>query len=92
VEDPERVNRFRRDPDSANLSRREALLVEYARILTREPAAVGPEHVAGLRDAGLSDEEILQANMIAAYFNFVNRIAEGLGVDSPPEEIGGYRY
>jgi hypothetical protein len=31
-------------------------------------------------------------NMIAASFNFVNRIAEGLGVDFSPEEVAGYRY
>jgi AhpD family alkylhydroperoxidase len=45
---------------------------------------------AAIRDHATA--EILNANMIAAYFNFVNRIAEGLGVDSSPEEVAGYRY
>jgi len=90
--DAERVERLRRDPATAELSRREAALVEYALGLTREPAALTERDLAPLQSAGLTDEEVLQANMITAYFNFVNRIAEGLGVEAPPEEVEGYRY
>ncbi len=90
--DADRVARLRRDPATAELSPREAALVEYALGLTREPAALTEGDLAPLRSAGLTDEEVLQANMITAYFNFVNRIAEGLGVEAPPEEVEGYRY
>ncbi|QXD13835.1 hypothetical protein GQ464_010165 [Rhodocaloribacter litoris] len=48
--------------------------------------------VAALREAGFSDRDILDINLIVSYFNFVNRIASGLGVDFSPEEAGGYRY
>lgn len=41
--------------------------------------------------AGFEDEEILHANLIAAYFNFVNRIALGLGVAHSADEITGYK-
>jgi alkylhydroperoxidase family enzyme len=43
--------------------------------------------VQALRSAGLSDEEILHATQVTAYFNFVNRMAHGLGVEleSSPE-------
>lgn len=90
--DRERVEQLQREPDTADLSPRESALVRYALAVTRTPGKVTEEDVSSLRSAGLSDEEILQANMIAAYFNFVNRIAEGLGVEAPPEEVEGYRY
>jgi uncharacterized peroxidase-related enzyme len=90
--DPDRVRRLTRDPGSAGLSPREAALTRYARSLTRTPVKVDRSEIEDLREAGLTDEEILQANMIAAYFNFVNRIAEGSGVEAPPEEVIGYRY
>jgi uncharacterized peroxidase-related enzyme len=90
--DRERVERLRESPGSAGLSDREAALVDYALALTRSPAEVREGDVERLRAAGLADEEILQANMITAYFNFVNRVAEGLGVEPTPDEVVGYRY
>jgi alkylhydroperoxidase family enzyme len=56
--------------------------------LTRDPAATGPEQVDRLRSAGLTDEEIHRVALVTAYFSFVNRVAEGLGVEleSPGEE------
>jgi len=41
---------------------------------------------------GLTDEEILSVNLVTSYFNFVNRIALGLGVEFSEEEIKGYKY
>ncbi|MEX2526243.1 MAG: peroxidase-related enzyme [Gemmatimonadota bacterium] len=90
--DPERVAGLREDPDHADLNPREAALAEYARILTRHPQNMAAQHLEPLRAHGLTDEEILQANMVVSYFNFVNRIAQGLGVSAPPDEVGGYKY
>lgn len=90
--DSERVAELVRDPASAMLGERERALADHALGLTRDPTGPGPEGVRRLRDAGLSDREILQVTMIVAYFNFVNRIAEGLGVQAPPDEVEGYRY
>ncbi len=56
-------------------------MVDYALLLTRRPDAIEARHVEALRQAGLSDEEIHRVAAIAAYFNFVNRVAEGLGVE-----------
>lgn len=78
--------------EAAALTERELAIVAYARALTRSPAEVGPEDVERLRRAGLDDEEILRTNLVVSYFNFVNRIAEGLGVTAPPDEVEGYRY
>lgn len=56
-------------------------LVRYADRLTREPAAVSVADVAALRGVGLDDRAIHDACAIVAYFAFVNRIADGLGVE-----------
>ena len=44
-----------------------------------------------LRAEGLSDKDILDITLITAYFNFVNRIALGLGVSFSDDEVSGYR-
>ena len=56
----------------------------YAKKLTLYPAEMGPGDVDELRHHGFSDEQILMANLVASYFNFINRVADGLGVDSEP--------
>ena len=40
----------------------------------------------------LTDEDILNINLVVSYFNFVNRIANGLGVEFSEEEVKGYKY
>lgn len=56
-------------------------MLEYAAKLTKRPADVGREDIERLREAGLDDRSILDAAQVASYFNFVNRMAEGLGVE-----------
>lgn len=76
--------------DVARESRRKAMLV-YAEQLTRSPETMREADVKGLRAAGLNDRDILDAALVTAYFNFVNRIALGLGVEFSAEEMHGYR-
>ena len=90
--DGERVARLKRDPASADLSPRESDLAAYAIQLTLRPHAMEEQWIDRLRGHGLDDAEILRANMIVAYFNFVNRMVQGLGVASSEEEIAGYKY
>jgi uncharacterized peroxidase-related enzyme len=90
--DDAKVELVMEDFRSVELPPRERAILDYAALLTREPAAVEERHVAAMRNAGLTDEEILNVNLITGYFNFVNRIAEGLGVEFTAEEAGGYRY
>jgi uncharacterized peroxidase-related enzyme len=90
--DEARVRRLAEDFEGAEPGARLASILAYARLLTLDPRQVSEAHVRAMRDHGLSDEEILGVNLIAAYFNFVNRIAEGLGVESTAEEAAGYRY
>ncbi len=55
-------------------------LVRYADLLTQRPAAVSAADIESLREVGLDDRAIHDACAIIAYFAFVNRIADGLGV------------
>ncbi|MFN0180975.1 MAG: carboxymuconolactone decarboxylase family protein [Gemmatimonadales bacterium] len=66
------------------LSGRELALVVYADQLTRAPASVRREDIDQLRLSGLDDRAIHDACAIVAYFAFVNRIADGLGVELEP--------
>ena len=62
------------------MSARELALLNYAAKLTETPGDMVQADLEPLRRAGLSDEAILDANLTAAYYAYVNRIADGLGV------------
>lgn len=70
-----------RDPDGAELDGVDRAIVDHALRLTRAPASSTEADVERLRDAGLSDEAILDVCQVASYFNFVNRMALALGVE-----------
>lgn len=63
-----------------HLRENERALLAYADVLTLTPQAVTRAHIDGLRAAGYDDRAIHDACAIVAYFAFVNRIADGLGV------------
>lgn len=64
----------------ATVSQRTRAILQYAEKLTRSPDRMRREDVNELRAAGLSDEEVLHVCEIVSYYNFVNRMADGLGV------------
>lgn len=76
-------------PEDA-LDGRELALLRYAEKLTREPGKMEQADVQALRDAGLDDGEILEANQIIGYFNYVNRCLNGLGVTTEGDIVGYY--
>jgi uncharacterized peroxidase-related enzyme len=92
--DEQRVQQLRKDYTQAGLEAADQLLCEYAHNLTTDPAnqPLHSECVQMLKEAGWSERAILDANLITAYFNFVNRIVMGLGVEPSEEEISGYHY
>jgi alkylhydroperoxidase family enzyme len=55
-------------------------MLDYAAKLTVSPAQVTPDDLERLRQAGFDDRAILQTNLIASWFNYINRVADGLGV------------
>lgn len=90
--DEEKLRKLIEDHRRVELAPKDRAMVEYAAKLTRSPSAVAEQDVQTLREAGFADEEILQINLIASYFNFVNRVALGLGVEFTEEEARGYKY
>ena len=55
-------------------------MLAYVEKLTLQPFTVGREDIEALRRAGFDDTAILQINLIASWFNYINRVADGLGV------------
>jgi len=68
----------------------ELALLGYARKLTLAPGDIVEGDVGALRAAGLDDGEILEANQIVGYFNYVNRLLNGLGVSTDGDRVGYY--
>jgi len=71
------------DPTPA-LTPAQVALLSCVEKLTLTPAACCKEDVQRLREAGASDEEIHATVQVAAYFNYINRVADALGVDLEP--------
>lgn len=69
---------------------RELALLRYAEKLTLQPGSIRESDVIELRKQGLDDGEILEANQIICYFNYVNRSLNGLGVTTEDDVVGFY--
>jgi len=68
----------------------ELALLQYAEKLTITPGEMQESDVRALQNAGLDDGQILEANQIIGYFNYVNRSLNGLGVSTQGDVIGYY--
>jgi alkylhydroperoxidase family enzyme len=60
-------------------------------LVTRRPSSVRPRHLAVLRKQGLTDRDILDAVQVISYFNYINRIADALGVDLEREMLAAFQ-
>lgn len=78
----------RSDPEAAELTERERVIVRFAEKMTRTPGALGPADLEGLRAVGLDERGVLQVTSIAGFFNYVNRMADALGVGRGDGEAG----
>ena len=81
--DEELAAALRRDYTQALLSDQDRAMLDYAAKLTTHPAQVTPDDLQRLRQVGFDDRGILQINLIASWFNYINRVADGLGVSRP---------
>ena len=84
----EKALRARRPEDA--FSGAELALLRYAAKLTLQPNAMVKADVDALKAAGLDDGQILEANQIICYFNYVNRSLNGLGVSAQGDIVGYY--
>ncbi len=90
--DEEKLKLLQSDFESAGLSEQEKALCRYAKELTEHPERSEQAGlVKPLKEVGFGDREILDATLVVAYFNFVNRIVMSLGVELE-ENPGGYKY
>jgi len=55
-------------------------MLDYVSQLTKDATKIGPDDHARLRAAGFDDRGILQITLIASWFNYINRVADALGV------------
>lgn len=69
---------------------KELALLRYAGKLTEDVAGMNEQDMVALRDAGTDDGEILEVNQVCAYFNYSNRLLNGLGVTTKGDTVGYY--
>lgn len=62
-------------------------LLRFARKLNDNPSEMSAADIEGLRAAGFTDQNVFDVVVVVAYFNFMNRIADGLGVVPEPEKV-----
>ena len=90
LDDEETLNLLATADGLETLEPRLSNVVRHAEKLTTAPGAMTESDLGELRAEGLSDRDILDLTLITAYFNFVNRIAMGLGVELSEQEMRGY--
>ena len=81
TQDTALVEALSKDYTIADLSGQDRAMLDYAAKLTREPWKMCEADVELLREKGFSDEAVLDICQITAYYAYVNRIADGLGVE-----------
>jgi uncharacterized peroxidase-related enzyme len=74
------VEAIRNDYRTAPIEERDRVMLDFVCQLTRDATRITPEHHARLRAAGFDDRGILQITLIGAWFNYINRVADALGV------------
>ena len=91
--DKNKVDQLARDFYSIELNQEDQALCELAQDLTLKPFAITEDrHIKLLKALNFEDRAILDATLVISYFNFVNRMVMGLGVDVEEEGGKGYEY
>jgi uncharacterized peroxidase-related enzyme len=74
------VEALKKDYRTAPISEQDRVMLDYVVQLTKDATQIWPEDHDKLRQAGFDDRGILQITLIAAWFNYINRVADALGV------------
>ncbi len=83
-DDPQLASHVMHDYTKADLDPQTRAMLDFAVKLTRDPSSMQESNVQELRGLGLSDEQILSVVLITCAFNFMTRLADGLGVEPAP--------
>jgi uncharacterized peroxidase-related enzyme len=78
--DAELVAALEDDYTKASISAQERAMLGYVAQITRDATRIGPADHERLRAVGFDDRAILQITLIASWFNYINRVADALGV------------
>ena len=78
--DRELVAALEEDYRTAPISEQEKVMLDYVVQITRDATRISPAYHERLRAAGFDDKGILQITLIASWFNYINRVADALGV------------
>jgi len=78
--DEKLVESLRVDFRTAAISAQDRVMLDYVEALTKDATRIGKEDHEKLRAAGFDDRGILQITLIASWFNYINRVADALGV------------
>ena len=78
--DEDLMNALREDYRTAPLSERDRVMLDYVAQITRDATRISPDDHARLRAVGFDDRAVLQITLIASWFNYINRVADALGV------------
>ena len=78
--DKELVAALDKDYTTAPITPQERVMLDYVVKLTRDATQVWKDDIEALRAAGFDDRGILQITLIASWFNYINRVADALGV------------
>ena len=78
--DQELVAALEKDYRSAPITEQEKAMLDYVVQITRDATRISPSDHERLRSAGFDDKGILQITLIASWFNYINRVADALGV------------
>ena len=68
------------DYQTAPISEQDRVMLDYVVLLTRDATRISQSHHDRLRAVGFTDQAILQITLIASWFNYINRVADALGV------------
>jgi uncharacterized peroxidase-related enzyme len=78
--DDDLIAALRADYRSAPITEAERVMLDYVVQLTKDAVKITPAHHERLRAAGFDDKAILQITLIASWFNYINRVADALGI------------
>ncbi len=78
--DKDLVEALAKNYTTAPISGQERVMLDYVVKLTKDATKVWKDDIEGLRKAGFDDRGILQITLIASWFNYINRVADALGV------------
>jgi uncharacterized peroxidase-related enzyme len=74
------IKALREDYTTADISEQDRVMLDYVSQITRDATGISEQHHQRLRAVGFDDRGILQITLISSWFNYINRVADALGV------------